>query len=270
MAKGVYACIDGVSRNVKQIPLCIDGVSRNTKTGYACIDGVSRAFFPSETLIGTLSVGTSVYMNVNGVRKEFLIVNQGRPSTAYDTSCDGTWLLMKDIYSKRAWDSTNHDYANSDIRSYLNGTFLGLFDSGVQSIIKQVKLPYRKGTGASMTVSSGANGLSAKVFLLSASEVGSINTAIESNVMYIPLEGARLSEMTTYASRIAYFNGTATDWWLRTPDAANNLFVTHVNENGNVNRATYINATYGALLGVRPALILPSTTLVDESFNIIA
>lgn len=56
MAKGVYACIDGVSRNVKQIPLCIDGVSRNTKEGYGCIDGVSRQFFGVST-ISDLEVG---------------------------------------------------------------------------------------------------------------------------------------------------------------------------------------------------------------------
>lgn len=51
MAKGVYTCIDNVSRNVKKIPVCIDGVSRNTKSGYACIDGVSREFFGS--VVGT-------------------------------------------------------------------------------------------------------------------------------------------------------------------------------------------------------------------------
>ena len=48
--------------------------------------------------ISTLAVGSSVYLNVGGVRKEFLVVHQGKPSSLYDSSCNGTWLLMKDIY----------------------------------------------------------------------------------------------------------------------------------------------------------------------------
>ena len=44
--------------------------------------------------IGTLAVGSSVYLNVGGVRKEFLVVHQGLLSSMYDASCNGTWLLM--------------------------------------------------------------------------------------------------------------------------------------------------------------------------------
>lgn len=43
--------------------------------------------------ISTLAVGSSVYLNVGGVRKEFLVVHQGLPSSMYDASCNGTWLF---------------------------------------------------------------------------------------------------------------------------------------------------------------------------------
>ena len=79
---------------------------------------------------------------------------------------------MKDVYETRQWNSSNvNDYANSTIHSYLNSYFLAMFDSNIQNAIKQVKIPYVNGTGGS-AVASGANGLSAKIFLLSGYEVG--------------------------------------------------------------------------------------------------
>lgn len=258
MAKGVYACIDGVSRNVKKIPVCIDGVSRNTKTGYACIDGVSRQFFPSGTLIGTLSVGTSVYMNVNGVRNEFLVVHQGKPGVGYDDSCNGTWLLMKNIHSMRRWDGTNNDYANSDIHAYLNGTFLGFFDNDIQQVIKQVNMKYYY------------NGLlpnlSTKVFLLSIYEVGFTDDDSESR--YFPFDGRCLSyfsDSNLYTKRTGYYNGTATNWLLRSPYTNNTTDIWYVSYTG----TNFRNGCSGQY-GVRPAIILPSATVIDENFNIIA
>ena len=94
--------------------------------------------------IGTLAVGSSVYLNVGGVRTEFLVVHQGLPSSMYDASCNGTWLLMKDICEERVWHSSNvNKYESSTIHTYLNGTFLNLFDSDVKNAVKQVKLPSR-------------------------------------------------------------------------------------------------------------------------------
>lgn len=52
-------------------------------------------------LASSLAVGSSVYCNVNGTKTEFIIVHQSKPSSLYDDSCNGTWLLMKDIYEDR-------------------------------------------------------------------------------------------------------------------------------------------------------------------------
>ena len=121
--------------------------------------------------LSSKGVGSIVKLKVNGFARNFIVVHQGKPSSVYDDSCTGTWLLMKDIYERRQWHSSNtNDYANSTIHSYLNSTFLAMFDSNIQKAIKQVKLPYRKGSGTSTTVTSGSNGLSEKIFLLSATE----------------------------------------------------------------------------------------------------
>ena len=89
-------------------------------------------------------VGSVVKIKVNGTLRNFIVVHQGKPSSIYDASCDGTWLLMEDIYETRQWHSSNvNDYANSTIHSYLNSTFLNLIDANIRAQIKQAKIPYR-------------------------------------------------------------------------------------------------------------------------------
>lgn len=222
-----------------------------------------------ETPISKLAVGSTVKLNVNGTATDFLIVNQGIPSNSslYDASCDGTWLLMKDIYENRQWNSSNvNNLENSTIHSYLNGTFLNLFESNIRDAIKQVKLPYRKNGGSGGSDQSGANGLLCKIFLLSGYEVGWTT----SDYSYFPVDGAKLSyfESGTGTSannkRIANLNGSAADWRLRSPDTNYTNLVCGVNPNGRNNGSSAFN-----LGGVRPALILPSTTLVDSNGMVI-
>lgn len=213
------------------------------------------------TPLGELPVGSVVKLNVNGASKNFIVVHQGKPSSAYDSSCDGTWLLMEELYESRAWDSSNHDYENSDIHSYLNNTFVNLFDSDIKSVIKQVKLPYRAGSGSSTTVTSGSSGLSAKVFLLSYTELGFSGSA------YAPVEGAVLSYFNGAANskRIGYLDGTATFWWLRSPDTSFTSYAWGVTTSGIANGSRVPNS-----YGVRPALVLPSDTVYsDENNNVI-
>jgi hypothetical protein len=214
--------------------------------------------------IGTLAVGSSVYLNVGGVRKEFLVVHQGKPSSIYDDSCNGTWLLMKDIYENRKWHSSNvNKYETSDINTYLNGPFFNLFDSNIKDAIKQVKLPYRKGGGSGGTDQTGENGLQCKIFLLSAYELGWTQSNYNSKV---PIDGEKLDYFVAGSDgntkRIANYNGAAKDWWMRSPTDSANLVYSTIS-NGYMG---YYNAS--TQLGIRPALVLPSDALVDDSGNV--
>ena len=215
------------------------------------------------TKLGSKAVGSSVYLTVNGVNTEFLVVHQGKPSSLYDDSCNGTWLLMKDIYKTMAWDSSNNDYKNSDVHSYLNGTFLGLLETDIQNAIKQVKIPYRNGTGSGGTTASGANGLSTKIFLLSGYEVGWTT----SDSQNFPVDGAKLDYFTASSSgnskRIANLNGTATFWWLRSPytDYANCVWRVHSD-------GDYSGWYYDYTYGVRPALVLDSLLSVSDDGSV--
>ena len=218
--------------------------------------------------IGNKAVGSIVKLKENGVLVDYIVVHQGKPSSLYDASCDGTWLLRKDILETRQWHSSNvNDYANSTIRAYLDSTVLARFDKDIQAQIKQVKIPYRPGSGTSQSVNSGANGLSCKIFLLSDREVG----YTQSNVnQYIVNDGAKLdyfidgnSGGTDAQKRIAYLNGSATYWWLRSPDTYSATYAWSVGSNGNANN-NYCSSTYG----VRPALILPSSLLTSDDGSV--
>ena len=63
---------------------------------------------PSGTNAGDIDVGTEVILNENGQPVNYLIVNQGIPenSPLYDASCEGTWLLRKDVRETGAWNSS--------------------------------------------------------------------------------------------------------------------------------------------------------------------
>lgn len=210
--------------------------------------------------LSSKAIGSTIKLKVNGSARNFIVVHQGKPSSVYDDSCNGTWLLMQDIYENRAWHSSNtNDYANSTIHSYLNSTFLNLFESNIKNAIKQVKLPYRKGSGTSTTVTSGSNGLSAKIFLLSATETSF-------DFSYMPSgEGAELAyfkgcaDNSSDSKRVAYLNGSTAFWWLRSPDCGYFSCALCVNSNGD----WYGNGCSGSY-GIRPALILPSTLLVSD------
>lgn len=220
------------------------------------------------TRLGDLEIGTIVHIKENGVYQDYLVVNQGLPSSMYDSSCDGTWLLRKDIYSKQVWRKSTDDniYESSAINNYLNETFSILFDTDIKNIIKQVKIPYVNGTGSSGFVASGPEGLSVKIFLLSGYEVGYSTSDTSS----IPIDGAKLSYFeigtgtTALNKRIANYNGSASWWWLRSPVTYNNASAYVVGSNGRV-----VNQNAFSSYGVRPAFIFPFDYIVDDNNNIL-
>ena len=256
--------VDAKGYDANSGTVLVNGMVYHLKKGRGLLNGMGYDIpFNSGTQISDLTVGSTVKIAVNGTLRDFLIVHQGLPSSLYDGSCNGTWLLMKDIYEQRQWNSSDfNNYANSTIHSYLNSYFLAMFDSNIQNAIKQVKIPYVNGTGGS-AVASGANGLSAKIFLLSGYEVGWTS----SDNQYFPQDGAKLSYFESGAGtsannkRIAKLNGSADYWWLRSPYLTD--YVWYVNSYGGYD-GDYASRSHG----IRPALVLPSDTLVSDDGTI--
>lgn len=210
--------------------------------------------------LGAKAVGSIVKIKVNGAAKDFIIVHQGKPSSVYDDSCNGTWLLMKDIYTTYTFGNDN-SYKDSSIHTYLNGTFYNLIDSDIRAAIKQVKIPYLNGTGGGDgSLATGANGLSTKVFLLSGYEVGWTT----SDDINFPKDGIRLAYFGSgsggNSKRVAYNGSSADRWWLRSPHTDNHGSVWAVNTEGSYDAGRWNYHSDG----VRPALILPSTLFVSN------
>lgn len=273
---GTVVVSSSVRNQYQSTPYTDTGLTNDTTYYYAVFaynkDGVASAgaFANATPMAGTpvssLAVGTLIKINENGAPVEYMVVNQGLPSAMYDASCNGCWVLRKDIAENRAWDNSSNDYKNSAIHAYLNGSWTSRYSAGVLSQIKQVKIPYVNGTGSTGSVASGANGLSCKIFLLSGYEVG-FST---SDGSYFPRDGAKLSYFSSgtgsaaNSKRIANYNGSAILWWLRSPRTSRTDIVWNVDPRG-----SYSGWDCGLTRGIRPALVLPSTALVDQDLNLI-
>lgn len=286
MAKAIYTGVDNVARKVTQSYVGVNGVSRKVKSGYAGVENVARQCLSGGTPISEsgLAVGDSVFVNVDGVATEFIIVQMGlpSPSSPYDWVgdeyiADGVWLLSKDIMYKDQFNTAysyfqNNSYTDSDLDTYVNGNgFLGLLDVNIQNIIKYVTIPIHDGVGNSG--STQVVGVTRKIFILSYTEVGAAvsNAAIGGYEVFVPSnDGSALEYFKDgkASDRIAYYNSTATAWLTRTPPTDSDTSIWQVSASGNV----YANgqASYLSSSGVRPAFIIPSDTLVDSNFNVIA
>ena len=191
--------------------------------------------------LDTKNVGDTIKIKENGTARDFIVVHKGS--------------------SEGVYDSSNNDYANSDVHSWCNGTYLNSIQEDVRSQIMTVKIPYRRGTSGS-SVSSGANGLQCKVFLLSTKEVDSTES-------YSPNEGAVFSYFKGggNSKRVANLNGSANYWWLRSPDTGYSSVAYLVYPSGGVYGldSYYVYYSYGR----RPAFVLPGTLYVDDSGNVV-
>lgn len=213
---------------------------------------------PSNPPIGSLPVGTKIYLNVGGVGTVFFIVHQGIPSTSdYDSSCTGTWVMSWNAFSARKWDAAMiNRFDESDMFAYLNGTWLSSLDDVVQSAIKQVKIPYyvtRRGYEGQGTTYQGANGMSAKIFLPSGRELGGTGDHVGTNTS---TDGERLSYFESYndSKRKA---GNGVKYYTRTPRAPANsayTYVVTITESGGI----VGNITANTANAFRPVFILPT------------
>lgn len=234
--------------------------------GYAIVAGgnPNMAVPVAGIAAGDIAVGSTVKLMESGTAVEYLVVNQGIPSNSnlYDASCDGTWLLRKDIHSNRQWAYSNDNvYTRSAINTWLNGDFFDTLGSAEQAAVKQVKIPYCTG-GGDTTINSGANGLSVKVFLLGCYEVGWTT----SDYSLFNVDGAKLEYFIPSTGsvadnkRTAKLNGREQQWMTRTPVGDGNGAEFVVTSSGSYD--TGLSKTSD---GVRPALVLPSNALFDET-----
>ena len=216
--------------------------------------------------LGQQAVGTTVKIQLGGALKDFIIVHQGYPSSLYDSSCNGTWVLQKEIPRKYKWYNDNNDHYNtypgSYMDTYANNEYFNSIEADIRNRIKQVKIPYT--LYGYRDPSTGANGHPVKVFPLSAWEIGATGD-FRSKV-----DGSRLAyfDATNEASskRVATYNGSAAAWWTRSPTNGSFDYVVSVNADGSLDEYERHTSPNG---GYRFAFILPSDLYLDSGGHVI-
>lgn len=199
-----------------------------------------------------LAVGSTVKLLENGVAVDYLIIHHGKPSSLYDDSCDGLWLLRKDVYGNTQW-GTGYNYPGSAIHSYMNQTFFPVLDADTQAAVKEVVLPHAAYNG---TVFSGANGVTTKAFALSLFE---LNKTTDNSGNKYTQDGAPLALFAESTSQMAANEW----WWTRTLGKSTGGGSACLVKGSN---SLWLYQTSGSSYsyGARPALILPSTAVFDE------
>lgn len=224
---------------------------------------ISKLFSPisTGTSAGDIDVGATVKINEYGSPVNYLVVHQGLPGDLYDASCEGTWLLRKDIREKQAWNSSGvSTLAGSTIMSVM-AEYMDAYDPGVRTAIKTVKIPYCVG-GGSTAINSGLSGLECQLFPLSGYEVG-FTTNTNRN---FPVDGAKLDYFTDGTNsaanqkRVATLNGSSNIWNLRSAITNRDNFVWAVSSFG-----SFTSNICTGLYGIRPTMILPYDFVFQKS-----
>ena len=206
--------------------------------------------------LSTATVGQEINLPVNGVMTPHIVVHIGNPDPElYDASCDGVWLLRKDIVENGQWNASNvNTLPGSTIMTTMQG-YVDDYDETVQAAIKTVKIPYCVGNGSS-TVNSGADGLECKMFPLGVYEVG---WTTDVNPRF-PVDGARLAYFldgtgaAALQQRIAALNSSPSHWFTRSPLTNNAQIVCNIYPNGSHGGNSAIES-----YGIRPCFIFPNT-----------
>lgn len=189
--------------------------------------------------------GSLVKISENGALVNFLVLCHDYPAQGR------TLLLRNDLYDTRTWGS-NNAYESSEIDTWLGGTYLDLLDPLVSAQISQVEIACTRGNG-NTTVST----LSRRVFLLSYTEMGF-------SAKYAKIEGTAIPYFDSNEKRIAYLDGTATLWWLRSPHTNTKTNAWRIANNGTGALSNNVTTSCGS----RPAFTLPSDIGVAEDGRI--
>lgn len=219
------------------------------------------------TQLGQLPVGTTVQLNEDGAAKPYLIIQQGKPSSRYDDTCDGTWLLTRHPVQAGAWSPEGSNvYENSQLAQWLENQY-GKYDRHIQAALHYVRIPYRSGGGLNGSNRQGSAGYPCNFFPLSSKEVGIPYTGT-----YAPNDGDLLAYFeegqTDSADAKRTFttaDGKTSQWWLRSMVITNEIEACTIGPYGWISSARVTVGTYGLLY----AFILDGGLWVDEDGTVL-
>ena len=172
-------------------------------------------------------------------------------------------LLAESILVNHRYAASSNNYANSEIRAYLNGTFWNTaFTDSEKSMIDETDVD----NSAASTTDAGGNLTQAtsyacgttkdKIFLLSEKEVTTTGYGFAKYDSY-GTGNSRIRMTTDFAKASGAYQSTTAGyggwWWLRSPLYNDGNYARGVGDDGYANGYDYVSSTDG---GVCPALSL--------------
>lgn len=212
------------------------------KSGYTFSTGAS------------VTSGTVYYFKVEPIKWRILSETNGE-----------MFILCESIIANHRYAYSSNNYANSEIRAWLNDTFYNTAFNDLQKEIIQLttvdnSVRSTNPNNNATEFNSGNNSYACedtqdRVFLLSEQEV--TNSAYGFNADYSNYDTARRMQTSDYSRATGAYMDMSTDyygngrWWLRSPDYYNCSYARGV---GSYGYADYGYSVYGTIYGVVPAL----------------
>lgn len=201
--------------------------------------------------LGNIAEGQIVKINENASPVEFYVAHHNYEPTLNGTG--RTLLVRKNVHSKRVWDADNGTlYTESDIDTWLNGTYITYFSENVVNMINTTQFYYTHDTGSLTELRT----TSRSFFLLSLAEI--FGRKELSNIFD---EGEKLNAADVLKFAELDSSGEYVNYWLRTiskrdTNAPNVFLKTSYND-------SFMGINGGNEQGIRPCFTLPSTAMVD-------
>ena len=147
-----FCGIAGAKHKLSKLYCGVDGAVKPMKEFWAGYNGAKNKVFSSYRPISSIPVGNIINAPYGGITISLIVVHQGLPqSSDYDNSCNGTWVLYKSGWGESQFSADGSNSIDSSyVQKYMEDNFLTRFPSRVSDFIKEVKIPYRKGTVQAM------------------------------------------------------------------------------------------------------------------------
>jgi len=256
----IYTGIGGSAKSVSKIYTGVGGTARPVHKGYIGVDGVAKKFYDGGNPISSFALGTEFGIaDPSGTTHWYKLVHKGVPGGGlYDSTANGAWLWRTNVAGSTAIDSSNYIYGYEGwaLDNWCVNYPGGNITPSVANRLMTVHLPYvKRADYSSANVSSGANGLSRKCFLLSAVEMGVYTWQGIDGLM--AQEGAKL-DYFDYTTAATDKRKADTEYWTRSKRTHNGNYMYTFYADGSFCNAGYREDSHG----LRPCIVLPLNTLV--------
>lgn len=257
----IYTGIGGSAKSVSKIYTGVGSTARPVHKGYIGVDGVAKKFYDGGNPISSFALGTEFGIadpsgnNTYGYK----LIHKGVPGGGlYDSTANGAWLWRTDIAASTSISGGYiYGYEGYALDNWCVNYPGGNIAPSVANRLMTVHLPYvKQADHNSANVSSGANGLSRKCFLLSAVEMGIYTWQGVDGLM--AQEGAKL-DYFDYTTAATDKRKADNDYWTRSKRTYNANYVYTFYKDGSFSATgRHREESYG----LRPCIVLPLNTLV--------